>query len=142
MGVLEDTVVKAKEVIDIAGKKTGEVIAIQKLKVNAAQVNARIAKDYESLGRLAYDAHKTGKANEMGIEALANAIDAKYEELKEIELKIATAKGAVVCTACRAVNSVDAVFCSKCGAKLESCFEGAKAEEQPAAAASAPQDGE
>lgn len=131
MGVLEDTVVKAKEVIDIAGKKADEVISMQKLKVSAARLHAQISKDYEALGRVVYHA-KTSEADDAGVAELLSALKEKHDQLNEIELKIAAAKGAVVCTSCRAVNSADAMYCSKCGHKLESCFESGDASDPSA----------
>ena len=46
MGMVEDTVVKAKEAFDVAAKKTNEVIALQKLKVSASAVNSQMTKAY------------------------------------------------------------------------------------------------
>ena len=51
MGFFEDAVVKAKEYYDVAAKKTGEVVSIQKLKFKASQVNSKLSKDF-FLGRI------------------------------------------------------------------------------------------
>ncbi|HHW46046.1 MAG TPA: zinc ribbon domain-containing protein [Clostridiales bacterium] len=118
MGFIEDTIVKAKEVFDIAGRKTGEVIEIQKLKVNAASLNHQIAKDYETLGRLWYDIHKANSGNTESLEVLCKEIEQKLEKLKKLEAKIALAKNGKLCVSCGHVNQSDAFFCSKCGKEL------------------------
>lgn len=118
MGFFEDTFVKAREVIDVAGKKTSEAIAVQKLKVNAASLQSQIAKDYEALGRLAYSASREGTACEEAADELMAEIDGKRVRLKNIQAQIAHARGNRICTSCGAANAPGAVFCNKCGEKL------------------------
>ena len=127
MGLMEQTVIKAKEVIDIAGKKTGELIELQKLRVSAASIQAQLSKEYEALGRLAYDLGKQGVAANEAFETLVQGIDEKKEELQVLEGKIATAKGDRICPACSTVNGMEAVFCNKCGQRVT--FDSATAEE-------------
>ena len=117
MGIFEETVVKAKEIADITGKKAGEIINLQKLRVSAATVNGQIAKLYEVLGRLHYDAIKSGTANTSEAETIAE-IDEKREELVELKSKIAEARGKRICPACKTPNLAEAVFCHQCGQKL------------------------
>lgn len=119
MGVFEDTVVKAKEVIDITGKKAGEVITVQKLKVNAASISSQMSKDYEAIGRLAYDGIKKGEQNSEAIDAIVREIDEKREQLSNIQAEIAQTKGGAFCAKCGAANAADSAFCAKCGAKLD-----------------------
>lgn len=118
MGFIEDTIVKAKEVFNMAGKKTSEAIEIQKLKVNAASLNHQIAKDFETLGRLWYDIHKTNSGNTESLEALCTEIELKLQKLKNLEAEIALAKNGKVCTDCGNVNQSNACFCSRCGKKM------------------------
>ena len=51
MTSFENAVAKTKEYFDIACKKTGEFVDLQKLKVNAASIRNAIEKDYASIGR-------------------------------------------------------------------------------------------
>ena len=117
MGIFEETVVKAKEIADITGKKAGEIINLQKLRVSAATVSSQIAKLYEVLGRLHYDAVKSGTTNMSEADTVAE-IDEKRDELVELKSKIAQAKGKRICAACKAPNLAEAVFCHQCGQKL------------------------
>ena len=118
MGIFEETVVKAKEIADMTGKKAGEIINIQKMRVSAATLNAQISKLYEVLGRLTYDAAKNGLDTAAQSDQTVAEIDEKREELCELKAKIAEARGKRVCPACRADNGADALFCDKCGQKL------------------------
>lgn len=118
MGFIEDSFVKAKEVIDIAGKKTGEMISLQKLKVNASSLQYQISHDYEALGRLCYEAKKNGEKNEDAIAELIEEMDERKAELAELERQIALAKGVVICPVCSTRNVITAAYCNKCGSKL------------------------
>jgi hypothetical protein len=118
MGIFEETVVKAKEIADITGKKAGEIINIQKMRVSAATLNSQISKLYEVLGRLAYDAAKTEADITAQSAQAISEIDEKREELCELKVKIAEARGKRICPACRTGNNADALFCDKCGQKL------------------------
>ena len=130
MGMVEDTVVKAKEAFDVAAKKTNEVIALQKLKVSASTVNSQMTKAYGVLGRLTYDMHVTGKDNTTAIDALLEELDGYQKELEALEGKIALAKGLKICATCGQKNSAASDFCGKCGSKLGAAEKQSPADEQ------------
>ncbi|OJU15402.1 MAG: hypothetical protein BGN88_07785, partial [Clostridiales bacterium 43-6] len=110
--------VKAKDVFDVAAKKTGAMISIQKLRVNVAKLNSQISKSYEALGRLVYDSKKSEENVDEAVAALIAEIEQKYEEIADIEVKIAITKGKAFCPSCLTENDNAATFCSKCGEKL------------------------
>ncbi len=118
MAIFEDVVAKTREYVDLACKKTGEFVDLQKLKVNASTVRNGINKDFESIGRMYYDGHRNGVDNSDAIKAVVADVDGKYNELAEIEDKIREAKGGNFCPDCGAQNPDDSVFCRKCGVKL------------------------
>lgn len=118
MGFFEETFVKAKEVFDVAGKKTSEAITIQKLKVNAASLESQIAKDYEALGRLVYTGSRESGENVDAAEELMTEIDSKRIQLESLQAEIAHMKGNQICLSCGSANAPGAVFCSRCGEKL------------------------
>lgn len=119
MVTFEDSLVKVKEALDIAGKKTNEFIDTQKVKFNVAQLRSSIAKDYEYLGRLVHESLSTGSLSDDAVRAAAEEIDEKLEKIKEMEKRIAEDKGTPICSKCGAVNQDDACFCKKCGKKLD-----------------------
>lgn len=116
---LENTVVKAKELLDATGKKVNEVVSVQKIKINIAKINSELDGDYKILGRLYYAGLKNDNVDEDAIKAIVEEIDTEKDALREMEAELAYAKGDMVCDACGAVNAVDSDFCRKCGAPLE-----------------------
>ena len=118
MGILEDAAVKAKEVLDAAGKKTNDIITVQKLRYKLSTLNTQMNRDYELLGRLQYDLIKNGEAVDTLILEQIGKIDKSKLEIAEVKSQIAEQKGRAICPACRAVQDEEAVFCSRCGKKL------------------------
>lgn len=121
MGILEETAVKAKDAFDVVAKKTGEVWSAQKVKYNIASVNSQLSKDYETLGRICYEAlgdenAKLGESEEVA--ELKASIAEKLEKIKDYEAQLDAAKKVAVCPDCGAKCAADAVFCSKCGKRL------------------------
>ena len=117
MGFFEEAVVKAKEVYDVAAKKTSEVVGIQKLKFKASQVNSQLAKDFETLGRLYFENVKESGSETEYVE-IFDSINAKIEELDEIEDQINEQKKTKVCSKCGFKNVETASFCNNCGEEL------------------------
>ena len=133
MGLLEDTVVKARGALDVTSKKATELYNLQKLKVQAATLSNQLAKAYEALGRTVYDAHVgDGKSDDV-IEALVAELGEKNEEYRSLLDRISEARGEQICPGCGARLQAEAAFCMKCGAKL-----GKTAEPEPAAPAAEP----
>ncbi|MBQ4155244.1 MAG: zinc ribbon domain-containing protein [Clostridia bacterium] len=117
MGFFEEAIVKAKEVYDVAAKKTSEVVSVQKLKLKATQVNSQLSKDFETLGRLYYEKVKESGENIEYVE-LFDSIDSKFDELEQIEDEINEQKKTKTCSNCGAKNSETAAFCNNCGTQL------------------------
>ncbi len=118
MGVFEDTVVKAKDVLDSAVQKTEDMIEVQKLKFSVSNLNAKLAKDYEALGKLYYRMKTEDAQVQDEAESLCCAIEKKQEEIKKLEDKIAENKKCVVCDRCGVKNPAGSAFCSGCGQKF------------------------
>lgn len=118
MDFFEQTANKAKEVFDIVGKKTGEIVDLQKLKVSRSSILAKMSKEYEALGRIVYDNIKNGIDADSGTEERVANIDARINDLTLVDAKIAASKGTRICPTCSSPNDEDAVFCNKCAQKL------------------------
>ena len=101
--MMEELFGKAKKVANAAGKKTGELVEISKLKLSAMQVNTDIKAHYE---------------NSELLESLIEEIDEKRAELKKINDKIAVLQKAKECPCCQTKNPQTAFYCQKCGSKL------------------------
>ncbi len=113
-----DTVVKAKELLDATGQKVNEAVNIQKIRFNIAKVKSDINHDYQLLGRLYYSGEKNGNVDAHAIRAIIDEIDMELDKQRELEAELAFAMGNTVCDSCGAVNPGDADFCNKCGIEL------------------------
>lgn len=118
MGVFEDVVSKAKIAADYAGKKTGEIVEISKLRLAATELQDKINKSFQELGYVVYEAGKDGSDRSDVLKEKSAAIDSLYEQLNETNEKIAALRRMKKCPACNYDNPEDANYCLKCGAKL------------------------
>ena len=118
MGIFEDTVTKARELLSETGKATGEVIAVQKLKFEATSLKSAIRKNYELLGQYTYRSVVNEEDNDEAVKALTQEISEQSAKLKSMQEEIASSKGKVICE-CGGVNNADAKFCSTCGKELK-----------------------
>ena len=55
MGFLDDALNKTKEVIDVACKKTDEVVSVEKLKFNISSIKKNREKEYVELGKIYFE---------------------------------------------------------------------------------------
>lgn len=105
------------------GKKTQDVVDVSKLKLNAYEINSEIRKRYEALGRIIYDARRSGYNCDLVIDENVRGLDVLYERLGDINIKIAKLKNKVCCPKCSSVNSADAVYCSRCGNRISGSYD-------------------
>ena len=118
MGTFEDTVIRAKELLDATGEKVGEVIDIQKTRYHIARTKAELSKDFEVLGRLWFSRMKDNNVDEDAVQAIVEEIELLKDHLREYEAELIYAKGGCTCEACGAANPGDSDFCRKCGKPL------------------------
>ena len=71
------------------------------------------------MGRVVYDAKKTGTSPEELVEESVRAIDEIYEQLDAVNEQLAAMRNSVTCSKCGQDNPVAAHYCSKCGSPLE-----------------------
>ncbi len=118
MATLESILNKAKDAAEAAGRKTGELVDVTKLKMEIARTERDLAATYEGLGRLAYDAKKGAEDQTELMDSCVAHIDELTAQLNAQREKLAEMKNAVRCAACGTLNDQDAVFCKACGGKL------------------------
>ncbi len=110
---------KAKFGFEVLCKKTEDVVAVSKLKIEKAKVETRLSKDYQKLGKLYYSAETGGKEIDAEQSApLLERITEKRAELKRLKKEILEQTSKKKCEFCAALNEKDSEFCSKCGEKL------------------------
>lgn len=118
MDFIDDAVTKAKEAIDIACKKTNEVVNTQKQKFDIAALENKRAKDFEMLGMLYYESLKTGSMNDKKINAVVNEITAKNKKIKQLNEEMNSIKNKRICPKCGSAVDNLSNYCGVCGEKL------------------------
>ena len=119
MEFFENAVSKAKEVFDVACKKTGEVVSVQKQKIDIATIENKRNKDFLALGKLYFKNIKDTEIEDEEIASLVASIKEKNEQIKQINEEIKETKNMKICPNCETFVKDEDVFCSVCGEKLE-----------------------
>ena len=85
MDFFENAMNKAKDVFDVACKKTGEVIETGKQKLDIATLENKISKDFEALGRIYFELIKESDDLEFKIANLKASISEKQAQISKIK---------------------------------------------------------
>ena len=118
MDFFDDMLSKAKDAIDVASKKTGEVVNTQKQKFDIASLESKRAKDFAVLGEINYNKIKDGEALDENISELALAIKEKSDKIDALKAEINSAKNKRICPKCGAAIDQISNYCNACGEKL------------------------
>ena len=118
MDFFDDMVNKAKEAIDVASKKTGEVVNTQKQKFDVASLESKRAKDFAVLGEIYYNKIKDGEAADENISELVLSIKEKSEKIEKLKAEVNSAKNKRICPKCGAAIEQTSNYCNACGEKL------------------------
>ena len=118
MDFFDDMVSKAKEAIDVASKKTGEVVNTQKQKFDVASLESKRAKDFAVLGEIYYNKIKDGEAADENISELVLSIKEKSDKIDKLKAEINNAKNKRICPKCGAAIDQISNYCNACGEKL------------------------
>lgn len=116
---IDDVFDKAKEAVNIAAKKTEEVVNISKLKYELVKVNNEIRSYYEKLGNSIYKMKKEGYQNDDLVNSLCEEIDELLFKASALNHEIADLQNVVICPVCSQKNVKDSFYCAKCGAKMK-----------------------
>ncbi len=119
MEFFENAISKAKEVFDVACKKTGEVVTVQKQKIDIATIESKRNKDFLALGKLYFKNIKDTEIEDEEIASLVADIKKKSEQIKQINEEIKETKNMKLCPNCESFVNDEDLFCSVCGEKLE-----------------------
>ena len=119
MDFIDNAVVKAKEVIDVACKKTNQIVNTQKQKIDVTGLENKLNKDYQRLGAIYFEEIKDSEIENCEIRELVDAIKAKKEKINKLKEEIIAAKKKRICASCGAAIDKNSVFCNLCGVKLE-----------------------
>ena len=118
MDFFDDMLSKAKDAIDVASKKTGEVVNTQKQKFDIAALDSKRAKDFAVLGEIYYNKIKDGEASDENISELVLSIKEKSDKIDKLKAEINNAKNKRICPKCGAAIDQISNYCNACGEKL------------------------
>ena len=117
--LFEEIMTKAKTVANAAGKVTGEVVDIGKLRYQLKQTQWDMDKTCSKLGALVYESKKSNEDYSDIITLAISEIDALTEKLNDFEDRLRSYKKAKKCGGCGKSNDVNNTFCARCGEVLE-----------------------
>ena len=118
MSMFEDLLLNAKTVVDNVSGKAVKVIDKSKLRLAEIDIKAELSKKYHMLGRLCYEANRSGKNCESGIKELQDEIKELNDQLAQIREMLEKSKQKIKCPECGAKNTKGSAYCNKCGKKL------------------------
>ncbi len=111
---------KAREVADVAVQKTGEIVEISKVRLQAIKLNHNIQRSYERLGSMYYDSIKFGADSQDLLDACVKEIDDLLIELEKLNnIAHGESGGEIRCDKCGFENVAEAFFCARCGAPFK-----------------------
>lgn len=119
MDSFDKTVEKAKEIFNTACQKTGEVVNIQKLKIDLAALKSRLNKAYALLGEIQYKKIKDTDLEDATVKVAVLEIKNLLQEVNSLKEEIDNLQGKQTCGNCGARVDQDASFCKVCGVRLE-----------------------
>lgn len=92
MGFLDDALNKTKEVIDVACKKTDEVVSVEKLKFNISSIKKNREKEYVELGKIYFEMIKDKDNLSEQEQKIVDGIIRKTNEIEEQNREISNYK--------------------------------------------------
>ncbi len=119
MSLFDDVIVNAAAAVDTFGKVAGDVVDRSRTRVSSAELKGKINKQFETLGRYIYDTSVSGTTDQSVVDEYVSNISVLIGELKSLQDTLTADLGRIICPKCCAKNSVDSLFCKKCGSTLD-----------------------
>lgn len=129
MGFLDDL----GKGLNKVGKKTSDMAAVTKMKLDITKNKSAIDKKYEALGSRVYFMNKEGLEPDESVQEIIDSIDELFLTIKSIEVEIeklsadekpkAVAVDMIKCSHCGMELGKDTKFCGGCGNKVEAPVE-------------------
>lgn len=119
MAFLENLTKRVGEAAQTAAKKSGELVEITKLNLNVNAEEDKVNKLYLQIGKKVYASYISGEAADSTIQNDCRTITEHEGTIKEIKDKIMQVKNVKICVGCEAEMEKTAMFCVKCGTKVE-----------------------
>ena len=118
MDKFEETFQKAKDIFDVAVKKTGNFVSVSKQKISVSGLENKLNSAYAELGKLQYEKLKDAEIEDPALSSAVVEIKNLISEIKTLMDDIDEAEGEITCTKCGEKSPADSAFCHKCGEPL------------------------
>ncbi len=115
MEFFDDVINKTRDAIDVAYKKTNEVVSIQKQKLDIASMESKLSKTFTELGKVCFDFISEEKEVTEEAKLIVKEIARKQAEIDEAKAQVSRAQGKKFCKKCGIANVSEAHFCFACG---------------------------
>ena len=116
MDKFEETLQKAKDIFDVAVKKTGDFVSVSKQKISVTGLENKLNNAYAQLGKLQYKTLKDSEIDDPAISSAVCEIKHLISEIKVLLDEIDEAQGKCTCSKCGEKSPAKSAFCNKCGA--------------------------
>lgn len=103
---------------EAVGKKTEDVLEVQKLRSKISNAKKNVEVDYKKLGMIIYQRYLSGETLDEELVTLCDAIGDLMKQAEQYQEELADKKGIIICNVCSSSNPKDAFYCMKCGNKL------------------------
>ncbi len=119
MNSFDQNIIKVKEALSVAYKKTGEVLSVQKQKLALASMCSDLEKLYAELGRLQYKKLNGRDIDDNAINLIISDIRETLKEMKALKEEIDMAEGKRTCPVCGSKAPAKSNFCNACGSSFD-----------------------
>lgn len=125
---------------EVVGKKTEELLEVQKLRNRIRTAQRQVEQDYRKLGHMVFERFVEGETMDLELSEVCDHLIQVRNQIASFEEELARKKGQCICPACGKANPTTAAFCMYCGAVLpqeevpdaewsEACTDSASADE-------------
>ncbi len=107
------------ETAESVGKKTEEVMSVQKLKSQIRTLERGNERDFMDLGKMLFEKYKNGDEISGEFVAICEEVGKRNHVIAAYEKKLSHIKGEGMCKNCQATLPKGAAYCPVCGEKVE-----------------------
>lgn len=118
MDIIEKIINNVEKTAKTVVQKSNDVVEITKLKMAISNAEAEAEELIADVGRLVYEAYKSGEGNPELVEEKCEQIEALKKDIEEKRNLFAKLRNLKRCNECEYENEAEAVYCCKCGSKL------------------------
>lgn len=100
---------------EVVGKKTEELVEVQKLRSRIRTAQKQAEQDYRKLGHMVFERFVEGEAMDLELSEVCDHLIQVRNQIASFEEELARKKGQCICPACGKANPTTAAYCMYCG---------------------------